>query len=466
MRLTVTKQNHTQFYSMLLLMVSLAFYLFFAIFDGAVICVDSPGYIEMNIAREPIYPMFLAFFRWIFSGCGPDFYLTFAVFVQSILAAVAAWSLTLYLTEEFHLNRLISFCTLLLSFAVSLLCRFAAQRGSMYSNSILTEGITISCYLLFFRYLLAYALKPAGKTLFLCCVFVFLLISTRKQMIFSLFMLIICLLLTYWQKKQLLKGLLYSLLCTVCILLCNTLLDAGYNYVLRGEATRHSSDTRFITTMAFYTADREDARYIEDPEIRQLFEEIYDICEKNGYLKSAAGAGWLNRVSHFGDYYDSIQIDTMWPLVNAFALEHYGDHVVALNTSADVIMNTINYSVIPHNVLKIIGTFTDNFFSGLITTVAQRKPILILYSLLIYLLYLALFIYHVRVTKDKGILLFSLLTLISVLLNVGLVSMVIFCQTRYTIYNMALFYISLLLMISRLFTAKSDRGLQNPFLEH
>ncbi|MDE7404765.1 MAG: hypothetical protein K2M81_06640, partial [Lachnospiraceae bacterium] len=320
-------------------------------------------------------------------------------------------------------------------------------------------GITISCYLLFFRYLVAYVLKPTGKKLFLCCIFVFLLVSTRKQMLFSLFMLIIFLLLTYCQKKLLLKGLLYSLLCTTCILLCNMLLDAGYNYVLRGEVTRHSSDTRFITTMAFYTADREDARYIEDPEIRQLFEEIYDICEEKGYLKSTAGTGWLSRVSHFGNYYDSIQIDTMWPLVNAFALEHYGDNVVALNTSADEIMNTINYSVIPHNVLKIIGTFTDNFFSGLITTVAQRKPILILYSFLIYLLYLILFIYHARVTRDRSILLFSLMTLISILLNVGLVSMVIFCQTRYTIYNMALFYISLLLMISRLFTPRSDKCL-------
>lgn len=29
----------------------------------------------------------------------------------------------------------------------------------------------------------------------------------------------------------------------------------------------------------------------------------------------------------------------------------------------------------------------------------------------------------------------------------GLVSLVIFCQTRYTIYNMALFYISLMLML-------------------
>ena len=35
-----------------------------------------------------------------------------------------------------------------------------------------------------------------------------------------------------------------------------------------------------------------------------------------------------------------------------------------------------------------------------------------------------------------------LLTLLSIVVNVGLVSAVIFCQTRYTIYNMPLFYMS------------------------
>ena len=51
------------------------------------------------------------------------------------------------------------------------------------------------------------------------------------------------------------------------------------------------------------------------------------------------------------------------------------------------------------------------------------------------------------VVKDADVVLFASFVLISIVINVGLVSMVIFCQTRYTIYNMALFYISLLLML-------------------
>ena len=49
------------------------------------------------------------------------------------------------------------------------------------------------------------------------------------------------------------------------------------------------------------------------------------------------------------------------------------------------------------------------------------------------------------------------LTLLSILCNVGLVSLVIFCQTRYTIYNMPLFYISLILMLYNFLLVKRRR---------
>ena len=50
------------------------------------------------------------------------------------------------------------------------------------------------------------------------------------------------------------------------------------------------------------------------------------------------------------------------------------------------------------------------------------------------------------------------LVLLSIFFNVGLVSLVIFCQTRYTIYNMALFYIALILMLNEWWKAHSFSG--------
>ena len=490
-------------FSLLMLLVSLAFYLFFAFYDGAVICVDSPSYISMNLSREPFYPMFLAFFRWIFSGLSNDFYLTAAIFAQSILAALSCWSFAAFLTRKLPVSRLFSMGALLIPMAVSLLCRFAARRGSMYSNSILTEGITISCYLIFFRYLLEFYFSRTRKSLAWCCLLSFLMISARKQMAISLAMLLSCIIFTslpassdsnsglkngrrsffnltalpalagvnsrlnngvqpFFNLTALLPSAGLALVCTAAILGGTAVLDLGYNYAVRGEAVRHSSDGRFLTTMAFYVAEREDAAYLEQEDIRGLFLEIYDRCEEQGYLKHSAGKGWLNRVSHFGDHYDHIQIDTMWPAVNDYVREHYGEGTVELNENADRIMDTMNRALLPHNLGKILASFFDNFLSGLITTVAQRNRILNWYSLAVYLLYGVLLIWNLREGRRQRLAGYAAgfagLTLLSIVFNVGLVSLVIFCQTRYTIYNMALFYMSLILMLYSFLAGRRGGG--------
>ena len=194
------------------------FYLFFACYDGAVICVDSPSYIHMDISREPLYCMFLAGLRAAFAAApagafGEDAYLTAAAFLQSLLAASAAWSLAAYLWRELELPRPLALLLLGMPLAVSLLCRFAAQRGSMYSNSILTEGIAIPLYLLFFRFLLEYFRKQSGRSLLLGCLLSFLMISARKQMLISLVMLAICILFVFFRRKKLLRGLLLAVGC-------------------------------------------------------------------------------------------------------------------------------------------------------------------------------------------------------------------------------------------------------------
>ena len=201
-----TQSDNNTFFSVVMLLLSLAFYLFFAIYDGAVICVDSPSYIEMNISREPAYPLFLAHFRFIFSGFHSDFYLTAVIFVQSLLAAIAAWSFADYLLKEFKLNKLFSLMVLFIPLFVSLLCRFVARRESMYSNTILTEGIAISCYLLFFRFIIEFILYKSKKSFLNAWLLTFLLISTRKQMFISLFLLVFSILIIFFKNKKHLKG--------------------------------------------------------------------------------------------------------------------------------------------------------------------------------------------------------------------------------------------------------------------
>ena len=66
-----------------------AFYLAFAFIDGPVWAKDSASYTGMSISREPVYPLFLAFFRTVFGEAegrnGLPAYLFPAVIVQALV---------------------------------------------------------------------------------------------------------------------------------------------------------------------------------------------------------------------------------------------------------------------------------------------------------------------------------------------------------------------------------------------
>ena len=444
-------------YSYLLLGIGLLFYLFFAFYDGTVICADSPSYISMSITREAFYPSLLALSRSIFGD--NDTYLFAIIVLQSVIAALSAWSLEEFLRKEVPMPKWISLLLMLFPLMVSFLCRFAALRSSMYSNSIMTEGIAISLYLVVVREVLEYLYYQSKKSLLISGVLCTLLISTRKQMLVTLALLALAIIVVAWCRKSLLKGILKAVIISVLVMVAVMLYDRGYNYVVRGEMAGHSSDNRFIMTMIFYTADEKDAEFIEDPEIRELFLDIYKVCNDSGFLGNSAGSGWYQNVTHFGDHYDHIQIDTMWPMIHDYVDKQIGlglneNQYMQKEMETDRIMNILISDLLPHKFIRITKVLWDNFLSGLITTIAQRKPILVWYSIFAYFGYAVLLIYNIKENGMSKVNIFALLTMVSIVLNVGLVSAVIFCQTRYTIYNMPLFYMSGLLLLYEVYQTK------------
>ena len=453
------RQVHIKLFSVLILVISLGVYLFFACYDGVVIAPDSVDYINMNTTREPFYSVFLALSRMVCEKFGIDIYLMIVVLLQSVLAAIASWSLVIYIFKNVVTDQTLSMVILSIILAVSLLTRFVI-RGTMFSNCILTEGITVSCYTLYFRYLMEFVTRKTRKSFLICCVIVSILVSTRRQMIISLILLVICVLGIYLHDKQYCRGLLISFLCVACIFLGCIFWDAGYNRMSTAEGIRTSSNKRFIATMVVYAAEKDDSNYIQNEEIKNLFLEIYDICEEEGFLRKSAGTGWFRRAMHIEDCYDQIQLATMMPIINRYIEQIYCDDDNDYEKKLDEIISAMNRAVLPHVIPELAETFIDSFRMGLVTTVSGRNLVLRWYSLFVYLLYVTLMLYYIVTGENRKILLFVLLTLVSIILNVGLVSLVIYCQARYVIYNMILFYISLVLMIEP-FVIKTIKGYES-----
>lgn len=455
---TYIKEN---LFSIIMLVGGLTFYLFFALFDGAAIYADSASYIEMSFAREPFYPLFLAFFRFFH----PENYLLHAVIFQSLLMAFCGWILADFLRKKLHIHKVYSIILYLLPIATSLLCRFAAKRASMYTNSILTEGICTSLYLLFIYCILKYLWDCSKTHIVLSWLIAFIMISSRKQMLMVLPILFLTIVYTNYNNKKLWKGIIIAAISCFMIFPAFKLFDCSYNYFMRGTFQGHSSSNRFVTTMVFYNAKRSDADYIKEDDVKQLFLNIYDVCDEKGYLGSHAEEGWFHEVNHFSDHYDHIQINIMWPMIQQYSMETINSQKPHTNMSPEELktlydietdrLNTIMISsVLPHQLPELCKSLISNFLSGLVITVAQFRQILVPYTVIMFLLYfvltgrLALYWYRNRnISSNKVDLalknaIFALITLLGIFFNVLLVSAVIFCQTRYTIYNMPLFYMA------------------------
>ena len=419
-------------------------YLFFAFYDGVILSVDSPSYIDMYSSREPLYSLLIAFFRLIcFNN---SYYLNVLVIFQSLLTAFCVYSLIKFIVEEYELSFKSEAILLLIHFGVIVLMRFVSKKGMLYSNTVLSESITYPLYLLFFRYNLEYVLKENKKPLIVASIISFIMISARKQMFLSLFMLIISIVYVSFKNKNLIKGLLKVVVISCLIVGLSKGLDFLNQKVINSFDSTHTLDNRFITTMIYYVGKDDDYKHINDQDSKEVFNIIYNSSKSNGYTYDVNIKSWFARVKHFSSNYDNIQIDTIIPETKKYVENKYGLKDALLEQKMDDINNNIIKDLLPIKCLQIAKVVFDSFLAGLMITISADNSIFVIYAIFAYLVYFVLLVYSLKKNGLDKYSVLGILVILSIFINVGIVSAVIFNQTRYTIYNFDLFYIGLYLL--------------------
>lgn len=439
------------------LLLCLGFYLILFFVYGVQLCADSNSYINMTSAREPVYPLFLFVLRCVF---GDRRYLTVVVLLQNLLMAFAVWYLTTYLEKQFAWKNWLTYVMIAMHFCVALLCQFAAGRASIYPNSILTEGITLSLWLIFITFLLKALWEKRMKSLVAALVLAAIMMDTRKQMAIA-YIVLFGTLLFGWIGQ---KGYWKRMAVTVGMILCSILLAVGgtrlYNYVLRGEFAQNTRDMNLVLTTSLYVADREDAELIEEPVVRELFLSVYDILLEKECNYRFAGSGWRQLELHYAEHYDQITIDTTGPLFIQYAEEHGFEKGLPAEQEADRMSGVIVRSLLLDNLGTYFKVYMASFANGLINSVAKRNALLDWYALLAYLGYVFLMIMALLQKETRKAGWFGLTVLIAIAVNAGVAAALIFCQTRYMIYNMALFYMAGILMLYELIKKKRKAQLK------
>lgn len=443
--------------NVLVLVACLAFYSLFWTFGETIVTKDAPSYINMALSREPFYPSFLAFFRMLF-GTSTDKWLIAVTFVQSILQAICTYFFIRFFRKHFNAGAFLTAVLTMLCFLVSLLLQFAAKRSYMYNNSIMTEAICIPLFLLFAVLVMEYLFSLKVRYLVGASIVSLIMLSSRKQMYITLILLAGIIIFAEYKRfkdkgnKKVVsfgKSFLVLLVTVAMILGVNKGFEAGYNYFVNGEAAEHFNDDRFLTTVIFYVAEPEDAEAIEDPEIKQLFGEIYAICDSEGSMMHSAEGSIYDKVTHFAEHYDMIQINHMWNMIEDYARTKIGDDAngIKRETYVDEISSIISYSIMPNVWPKLLKLFGMNVVEGLSNSLAKSSPMFYIYSFVMVGLYILLLIVNIVRRGWNKVNKLGIYSIFALFGNVCLVSLLIFCQSRYMIYNMPLFYAAFLMLV-------------------
>lgn len=437
--------------------VSLAFYASFCFIFGPTLGADSKGYINMIAAREPVYPLILAFFRVIF----PDsIYLNVVVLFQNVIQALAVCFCVEFFKKRFELNNIVAVLMYLIHFGVAIMCQFISERGAIYSNMIMTEGVTMSLWIIFITLLIKAVLDDSKPAYISVAIVLTIMMATRKQMavgyIVTMAAVVLCRIGRDNIKKYLIRIVLVAAGLGVSVMLVFGIMGI-YNFALRGKFAKNTRDMNLVLTTTLYVADKDDVSLIDDEVARKLFAETMSILDKNGSNISYAGKGWESLAEHYEYHYDLITIDTTKDLFEEYARnEGYSDEM-EIQTEADRLSGVIVKSLIMDNLGKYVRIYFSSVLTGLVNTVAHKSTLLNIYAFVVYVMTIVLIVLcyfnkSLRDTADA-----SLIVVGTVFANVGVTAALIFCQSRYMIYNMALFYMVLLLMIVKSFQEKKKK---------
>ncbi len=429
----------------LTLLCSLAFFLVLFFMDGVLVSRDTDSYVYFTFAREPLYPSFLAFFRFFFG----ENYFTVVVLVQCLLAAYAVYRVTVVIDNRFHLDTL-SFLTIpFFQYAVVLLCRFVASRQATYCNEICSEGLSIPLFALFMAEVFQYIWYRKGRNLLALMLYATALILVRKQMyIVIVIMALISISLSRLLFKKIpVKRFIISLLAiggAICLSVGGELL---YGLCVRGEAMRHTSDSSALLVTVLYCSGSEDSIYFEDTGIATLYSDIMKEVEEEKYNYKFADGSWLDWYEHYSNHFDLIGYGVVNPHFYGYLETNYELSNNQRELAFDELNSTMINTLLSKNFFRICKVTFFNMLAGVCNTISKAHVLLNWYNALFVVLYLVLMVRCMVRKKNPDLAWFSFMIVAATAINVGAVGVMIFAQGRYMIYNMPFVYIAMYLLI-------------------
>ena len=437
---------------------------------------DSEQYISMHIHREPLYPLFLAFFRML---CGEG-YLTAVAVAQNILTAAGIWVLAEYLAGHFRLRLWEEVAVVLLQIIPHLMTRYVSALHIFLENSVMSEALCIPLFQFFLYFLLRMLFENRRKDGVLSLGFAFLLSMTRGQMMATILV---------WMALRLMQVLLKAVserrlpvserpelvsgkgrdgglrhrqagagqgiaafavpvIAAVMVFGLRSLAVHLYNYAVTGYFMGNTYGQVNTLTNVIYACDREDGEVFEEGSLeRAFFERFYEEADALGANYKYGGDTFAERARHLESHHDVLKFQVLEADLSAYYFSLGKIDYYQQSSMSDEMAGRMLGKLLPACFGQWLYDYILLCTYGFIRSVAVVHPLINWAALGVYPGAAGLALWQVwRRKKSDGAWVMGV-ALLFIAANVCATSLTIMCLSRYMIYGFSFFYTAGFLLV-------------------
>lgn len=432
-----------------------AFFLGMLAAFGVGIYNDSEQYISMHIHREPLYPLFLAFFRML---CGEG-YLTAAAVMQNILTAAGIWMFTEYLAGHFRLRLWEELIVVFLQILPHLMTRYVSALHIFLENSVMSEALCIPLFHFFLYFLLRMFFENRRRDRVFSLGFAFLLSMTRGQMMTTILMwmvlrLVQILLQTVSERRTgagVRRGIVRALSSVVAVVLVfglRSLTVHVYNYAVTGYFMGNTYGQVNTLTNVIYACDREDGEVFEEGSLeREFFERFYEEADTLGANYKYGGDTFTERAGHLESFHDVLKFQVLEADLSAYYFNLGKIDYYQQSRMSDEMAGKMLRKLLPVCFGQWLYDYILLCTNGFIRSVAVVHPLIGWASPVFYAGAVGLALWQIRRRKKSDAACAMGVALLFITANVCATSITIMCLSRYMIYGFSFFYTAGFLLV-------------------
>lgn len=404
---------------------------------------DSAQYITMHIHREPLYPLFLAFFRAL---CG-DGYLSVAAAAQGALAAVGIWMLTGYLAARFGLRVWEEALLLLLQLAPHLVTRYVSALHIFIENSVMSEALCLPLFSFFICFLLRMLLEDRQRDAALSLLFAWLLSMTRGQMMTTILLWAVLLACKRIAEKKY-RALLIVAAAVLLSFALRSLAIHVYNYAVTGYFMGNTYGKVNTLTNVIYACDEEDGEVFPEGSLERSFFDSFYTCAMEQELNYTFGGGsFEERAAHLEESHDRLKFDVLEAGLSAYYFSLGEVDYYEQSSMSDEMAGRMIGKLLPVCLGQWLYDYALLCRNGFVRSIAVLHPLITPAALLLYPAAVGLALRQIRKKRGFQAAVVCGVAILFIAANVCAISLTIMCLSRYMVYGFPVFYIALFLLL-------------------